>query len=196
MKTGSLISKTIRGACLLIWLAVLVVGVGSYIREPDAFTPQSIADFMQRFGGLIWLVYLAVSALRGFTLLPSTPLVLAGTLLFPEQPVAVFVVAMAGIIVSSTMIYFFSDKFGFHDYFESHKPQLTHRIKAKLEHPLGVVVVALWAFFPLVPTDLVCYVAGTTEMSYTKFIIGVVAGETILCVFYIFLGGSIVQYFR
>jgi len=191
-----MVSKAIRVICLLVWLAVLLVGVGSYIRDPSTFTPENIAAFMGRFGSYIWAAYLIMSALRGFTLLPSTPLVIAGTLIFPENSLTLFIVAMAGIILSSTMIYFFSDKLGFHEYFESHKPDLVHKLKAKLDHPLGMAFVAVWAFFPLVPTDLVCYVAGTTEMSYPRFIVAIFVGEAILCSFYIFLGGSIVQYFR
>jgi len=89
-------------------------------------------------------------------LLPSTPLVIAGTLLFPGQPVAVFAVSILGIMLSSSMIYFFSEFLGFNDFFEGHKPELTHRVRARLEHPLGFIFVAVWAFFPLVPTDLVC----------------------------------------
>jgi uncharacterized membrane protein YdjX (TVP38/TMEM64 family) len=65
-----------------------------------------------------------------------------------------------------------------------------------LEHPLGFFFVALWAFFPLVPTDLVCYVAGTTKMNYLKFILAVCAGELILCSFYIFFGGAVLDYVR
>lgn len=94
------------------------------------------------------------------------------------------------------MIYFFAEYLGLHEYFEGHKPELTHKIKAKLEHPTGFLFVALWAFFPLVPTDLVCYLAGTTMMNYWKFIAAVLVGETILCTFYVYFGGAIVNLIR
>ena len=93
------------------------------------------------------------------------------------------------------MIYYFSEFLGFDEYFEDHKPELTHKIKAKLEHPLGFVFVAAWAFFPLVPTDLVCYLAGTTRMDFREFIAAVGMGELILCVCYIFLGGTLLGHF-
>lgn len=196
MSLGHQISRALRTGCLVVWVTVLVAGIASYIAYPSAFTPENIAEFMHRFGGWIWFVYILMSTFRGFTLLPSTPLVIAGTLLFPERPLVVLLVCLIGIGASSTMIYLFSDRLGFHEYFEKHKPQLTHNIRAKLEHPLGMMFVALWAFFPLVPTDLVCYVAGTTEMNYWKFISAIIAGEAILCSVYIFFGGSLVQYFR
>jgi len=190
------VSAAVRYICLAVWLGAVIAGVGSYLLYPHLFTAENIADFLRRFGGEIWLIYLAMSALRGFSLLPSTPLVIAGTLLFPDQPFAVLAVSIVGILLSSTMIYYFSEYLGFSEYFESHKPDLTYKIKAKLEHPLGFLFVALWAFFPLVPTDLVCYLAGTTKMKYWKFIAAVMVGELILCSIYIFFGGALLNFVR
>ena len=185
-----------RYISLAVWLGVLLTGVISYLLYPQSFTPTNIADFLLRFQGEIWIVYLAMSAFRGISLLPSTPLVIAGTMLFPGQPLAVLGVSMAGIALSSSMLYFFSEYFGFHEFFEQHKPELTHRIKARLEHPLGFGFISLWAFFPLVPTDLVCYLAGTAKMNYWKFIAAVCAGEFVLCSFYVFLGGAVWDHVR
>ncbi len=196
---NSRISKTspiLRKIFLALWLAIVLAGVGSYLYAPHAFTPEHIAAFMLRFHGLIWLVYFLFSTFRGFTLLPSTPLVLAGTILFPEQPFAVLAVSMIGILLSSTMIYYFSEFLGFDEYFQNHKPELSQKIKQKLEHPLGFLFVAGWAFFPLVPTDLVCYLAGTTRMNFLKFIAAVFVGEITLCIGYIFFGGSLLKYVR
>ncbi len=189
-------SFIVRNALLGIWITAILVCIGSYLLLPDLFTADAISTFLLRFQGWIWFVYLLMSVARGFSLLPSTPLVLAGTLLFPEQPFGVLAVSMTGILLSSTMIYYFSDYLGFSDYFENHRPDLTHKIKAKLEHPLGFLFVVGWAFFPLVPTDLVCYIAGTTKMKYWKFIAAVLVGEMILCVFYIFFGGSLIKNVR
>ena len=187
------ITRVLRHLCLAAWLLAIAAGAGSYLIYPQEFTAENIAAFLLRFRGEIWLVYLVMSALRGITLLPSTPMVIAGTLLFPTQPFEVLMACLAGIFLSSSMIYFFSEFLGFHEYFEDHKPELTHRLKARLERPSGFVFVALWAFFPLVPTDLVCYLAGTTAMNYWKFIAAVLAGETILCTFYVYFGGAMVR---
>lgn len=184
-----------RKVILAAWIVIVVGCVTVYLWNPHAFTAASVADFLSRFHGEIWLVYFLMSVVRGFTLLPSTPLVIAGTILFPYQPLLVLIVSMSGILLSSSMIYFFSEFLGFSEYFEDHKPALTHKIKARLEHPLGFLFVALWAFFPLVPTDAVCYVAGTTRMNFLKFIAAVFVGELILCSVYIFFGGSLLGLF-
>ncbi len=190
------IGKIARILTIAAWGLIVIVCLTLYLIYPNKFTPQELAVALREFQGSIWLGYLAMSAIRGLTLLPSTPLVIAGTLIFPDQLVAVFAVSMVGIVLSSSMVYFFSDHLGLADYFDKRKPELVHKMKAKLEHPQGFVFVALWAFFPFVPTDLVCYLAGTIRINFAKFIAAIFVGESVLCSFYIFFGGAVLSYLR
>jgi uncharacterized membrane protein YdjX (TVP38/TMEM64 family) len=196
MANAARIGPVLKRLGQILWIGTITAGMISYIAAPQLFTAENIAAFLLRFQGVIWLIYISFSIIRGLTLLPSTPLVIAGTMLFPAQPFAVLAISMTGIFLSSSMIYFFSEYLGFSDFFESHKPELTHKIKARLERPTGFAFVALWAFFPLVPTDLVCYLAGMTKMNFPKFIAAVLFGELILCSFYIFFGGALMDYVR
>ena len=36
----------------------------------------------------------------------------------------------------------------------------------------------VWAACPFVPTDLICYVAGTLRMNFTRFMLGLALGKT------------------
>lgn len=180
-------------AAIAIWVLIILAGVGSYLVWPAFFTPRNIAETMNKFQGEALLIYLGISIVRGLTLLPSTPLVIAGTLLFPEQAWLVLVVSIVGILISSAMIYWFSDLLGFSEFFETRKPEHVKKIRARLEHPTGIFFVMLWAFFPLVPTDAVCYVAGSTRMHFGKFLGAIFVGELILCSIYIFGGGWLVS---
>lgn len=190
------IGKVTRLIMIGLWALIIVSAIIAYLLYPESFTASNIAAFIERFQGAIWIVYFAMSALRGITLLPSTPLVIAGTLLFPSQPWAVLAISLAGIFISSSMIYYGSEFLGFDEYFEAKRPDLVHRIRQKLEHPLGLLFVAAWAFFPLVPTDAVCYVAGTSRMHFLRFILAVMVGEMILCCIYIFSGGALLNYLK
>ena len=191
-----LVVKIARVTLVAAWAVLIGVSLYFYFSDRTVFSAANIAEFIRTFQSEIWLVYFVMSALRGFTLLPSTPFVLAGALTFPDQSLAVLLTSLAGIALSSTMIYFFSELLGFTEYFERRDPARIHAIKARLEHPLGFLFVAAWAFFPLVPTDLVCYLAGTARMNYWKFILAVLFGETILCSVYVFGGGSILSFLR
>jgi uncharacterized membrane protein YdjX (TVP38/TMEM64 family) len=189
-----IVSKYLRALFLIIWLGVILAGVLFYISDPAAFTAENIAGFLQRSQGEIWLIYFLMSALRGFTLLPSTPLIIAGTLLFPQQSFFVLFVSIFGILISSTILYFFSELIGFAEYFETNKPSIVQKIKERLERPTGFLFVAAWSFFPLVPTDAICYVAGTARMKFSMFLTAIFLGEVILCSCYIFLGGSLIKF--
>jgi uncharacterized membrane protein YdjX (TVP38/TMEM64 family) len=173
----------------------IVSAIAFYFYDPSRFSAASIAEFARSFNTAIWLVYLLLSAIRGFTLLPSTPLVLAGNILYPDSPWVVLTISMSGILISSSLIYFFSETLGFAEYFERRNPAALVRIRRRLEHPSGLAFVALWAFFPLVPTDAVCYVAGTTKMSFPRFIAAVFLGELVLCSIYIFTGRALFRIF-
>lgn len=185
MPSVSLITKRV---CLVIWLTIPIVCLSTYLYDPQSFTAQHIAEFLRRFENEILILYICISIVRGFTLLPSTPLVIAGTIIYPNNPFLVLIISMAGILLTSTMIYFFSELLGFSEFFERRRPDQIHKIRRQLEKPLGLVFVFLWAFFPFVPTDAVCYVAGTTRMMFWKFIVAILFGELILCSFYIFSG--------
>ena len=185
----------VRKVAIGIWVAAIVCGIAAYFLWPDSFSPSSLAAFFQKHQDAALLVYLLVSIARGFTLLPSTPLVLAGTIIYPDSPFTILAISIFGIVVSSSLIYWFSDLLGFDKYFSSKKPDRLGMIRQRLEHPLGLGFVAAWAFFPLVPTDAVCYVAGTIRMHFGKFIAAVFAGELILCSLYVFGGGRLVGLF-
>ena len=175
---------------------LIVSGLVLYVSRPDLFTPGSIAGFLTKFQREALVVFLALSVVRGLTLLPSTPLVIAGTFAFPTEPWLVLVISIFGIVVSSSMIYWFSDFLGISEFFETRKANTVAKIRSRLEHPTGLAFVFLWAFFPLVPTDAVCYVAGSTRMNFPKFIAAITAGELVLCSFYIFSGTYVIDLFR
>ena len=57
-------------------------------------------------------------------------------------------------------------------------------------------IVILWSFFPIAPTDVVCYVCGTLKVDLKKCLTGVTIGEGTICAIYIFLGGQALAWFR
>ncbi len=183
-----------RKLAIGFWICIILTGVMTYIARPAIFTPQNIAGLLVEFQNETLAVYLLLSILRGFTLLPSTPLVLAGTLMFPTQLWLVLAVSIFGILVSSSVIFWFSDLLGISKFFETRKPERVAKIRTRLERPTGLAFVFLWAFFPFVPTDAVCYVAGTTKMNFPKFIAAIFAGEMILCSLYVFAGSYVMTF--
>ncbi|MBY0327720.1 MAG: VTT domain-containing protein [Gemmataceae bacterium] len=123
--------------------------------------------------------------------MPSTPFVIAGVLLFPENKIIVLIISLGGILFSATLIYFLSEFLGFDSYFEKIAPEKMVSITTNINSPWGFLFVVLWSFFPLAPTDLVCYLAGTVRMNFLRFILAVAVGELIICLFYSYSIGSL-----
>lgn len=131
------------------------------------------------------LVYLIFGCLRGFTLIPSTTLVLAALPFF--SPGWLFALTLIGILISSASIYLFSEWLKLDELIarkHAYRLNQLQRVLAKYELP----VIIGWSFFPLAPTDLICYVCGALRVDFRKFLLGVGIGEGLICALYIFVG--------
>ena len=100
---------------------------------------------------------------------------------------------VAGIVFSATIIYFFSHFMGFDTLFEKKFSKQIIQIREKINQPKGMLFVILWSFFPLVPTDVMCYVAGTVKMNFGKFILAVFIGELPIVAAYVLAGRGIFE---
>jgi uncharacterized membrane protein YdjX (TVP38/TMEM64 family) len=130
-------------------------------------------------------VYLLLGCLRGFTLIPATSLVLVGLVFFPPAPL--LVLTLAGITVSSASIYYFSEALHLEELLQQKHGRQLGRLRALLNR-YGLPVIAVWAFFPLAPTDLICYLAGVLRIRIWICLLGVLIGEGAICAIYIYLG--------
>jgi uncharacterized membrane protein YdjX (TVP38/TMEM64 family) len=72
--------------------------------------------------------------------------------------------------------------------FESRYPEETRKVKGALKRK-ELPIIAGWSFFPVVPTDLIIYVASTLKIPLWKCLLGVLIGEGTLNAFYIFSAG-------
>jgi uncharacterized membrane protein YdjX (TVP38/TMEM64 family) len=136
------------------------------------------------------ILYLLIGSLRGLTFVPSAGLMLLALPFFP--PMHLFGLTLLGILISSTSIYYFSRSLHLAEYFEDKHRAKIDRIRALLQkNPTAIVV--LWSFFPLAPTDLICYLCGVMRIRFDRFIVGVLIGEGMICAIYVFVGDSLLR---
>lgn len=169
--------KLFRRIFLAVW-ALGIVLLGYYLHlHGELLDPKNFLEWFQSFGVLTLLVYFLVFFLRGIALLPSMPFVFVGMLLFPGSQHLVFLISMIWIILSSAIIYEFSDIMGFDEAFAKHKH--SKKVEKAIEK-YGFLVIVFWSFMPVVPTDLISYVAGITRYHFWKFILALAIGEAII----------------
>lgn len=173
---------------LVIWSIAIVIGLSYYSTHAERFTPEHIAADMRHWEHLALLVYLLASISRALVLIPSTPFVLAGSILFPQSPWLVLTTSMLAIAVSASMIYYGSEHLGIDAYFKRKHPAGIDKLEKMLRSRGGFWAIAAWACFPVAPTDLACYVAGVLRLPFWRFLGAICLGETVVCAFYVFSG--------
>lgn len=171
---------------LSIWIALIITAIVLYLLFPQEFTANGIKEFIAQFSTTAIVIYFVVSLIRGLFLIPSTPFVLAGALLFPEKLWMVFIISILGILGSGIFIYHAAQflKFG-----EVNTRKINRINEQVRKH--GFWIVLGWSFFPIVPTDLICYVAGRAQINFWKYISALFIGEALLIALYL----SCYQYF-
>lgn len=138
-------------------------------------------------------IYLLLSSLRGFTLMPAAPLLLLGIVFFPPFPL--FLLTFAGILISSAIIYWFSGSLRLEEIFAARYARMMERIKLLLRERELPVIIA-WCLFPVTPTDLLVYVCGALRVDFKKTLLGVAIGAGANCAVVIFLGDWLLRIFR
>jgi uncharacterized membrane protein YdjX (TVP38/TMEM64 family) len=173
-----------------IWITALVSVLYLYF-----FKNELLKNGINHVMGapLAWryVIYLALGCIRGLTLVPVTYLIILGLVFLPAGPA--YILTVAGVMVASASIYYFSDYLGLANFFERTYPKQISKLKksmAKNELP----IVITWSFLPITPTDLICYVCGSLRVDVRKFLLGVFIGEGISCAIYIFAGKGILLF--
>lgn len=138
-------------------------------------------------GGALYMLF---GCLRAFTLIPVTSLVLLGIVFFPPLPL--FVLTLAGILVSSASVYYFAEALHVDEVLRRKHAHQIDRVQRLLQR-YGFPIIVGWAFFPLLPTDLICYLSGVVRVRITTVLAGVAIGEGAVCGIYIFLGDSLLR---
>ena len=171
-----------------LWLA-LTVGLGVvYLVNPALIDPAALVRVLRQADPFVLVGYVLVSVLRPVTLVPSTVLIVVGTLLFPGRYWLVFVVSLAGVVASSTLVYFFFEFLGLAELLERRHAGRLRWLEGQVR-ARGFLIVVSWSAFPFVPTDIICYVAGTLRMHVGTFMLGVTLGEIPIVAFYV-AGGT------
>ena len=185
---------TFAKALTYFWIALVVGVLAAWVARPDLFTPESVEATFRAWGPWAFAGFVVVSLARGAFLVPSTPVVLAGGALFPDAAVAVLLVSMVGILVTAAVLYRFPGFAGYDERLAARYPEKLARLQTHLTKPQAPAFVALWAFFPVVPTDLICYAAGLVRMPFRRLMLGIVAGELPLVAAYVFVGKGIAEW--
>jgi uncharacterized membrane protein YdjX (TVP38/TMEM64 family) len=183
------VTKPVRYAFLVVWLSVVAGALYLYFFN-RAFVQAELSDAMSVGGIIAAAIYLLLGSVRAFTLVPATLMIVVGLPFFRPWPL--FMMTLVGILITSALFYWFSEALQFHETFERKHPQQVEKMRRALQkHQLPIII--FWSFFPLLPTDLICYVCGALRINAAKTMAGVLIGEGAICAVYIFFGDFLLR---
>jgi uncharacterized membrane protein YdjX (TVP38/TMEM64 family) len=166
-----------------VWLLLVAVALTLFFTNQDRIDVEMIRSVVHDNRYLIIPFYLLLLSFLGLTFIPSTPFAILGVLLF--DPVFAYLLNLVGIITSSTIVFHFAGFLGLPEVFETKYPDKTQKVRKALSRK-ELPIIALWSFTPVVPTDLIIYVASSLKIPLWKCLLGVLIGEGALNAFYIF----------
>lgn len=170
----------------IAWVILVAVALCLYFTHRETLDIEVVRSLVDRNRAIVIPVYLLFLSLLGLTFIPSTPFAIGGVLLF--SPEMAYLLNLVGILTSSTIVYSFARFLGLGTAFETRYPRKVEKVKEALDRKELPIIVA-WSFFPVVPTDLIIYVASTLNVPLWKCLLGVLLGEGTLNAFYIFSVG-------
>ena len=179
-----------------VWLSLVAVAIGLLLLFPDWLTRDSISAYLGSLGSGALLVYLLMCITRSLLMIPVTPFILAGAITFPDFLMLVFAISMVGILAGAFLIYSFPAFGGYDRLLEERYPTKIARLKGTMRGKRYFWIIAGWSFFPLVPTDLICYVAGMVRLPFRKVVGPLTVGETPLVAIYVYFGSEFGDWLR
>ncbi len=175
----------------LIWFGLVAIATLVLFLNPELLERESLAAFLERFGAEAFVIYLLICLTRSLLLIPSTPFIFAGAIAFPDWPLAVLAASMAGVLSGSLLIYSFPGIGGYDERLKARYPKQITYIRERMQGAGAWWVAMGWAAFPLVPTDLICYVAGLAKMPPLKMATAVQIGSFPFMAIYVFTGAEL-----
>ncbi|WP_251859452.1 VTT domain-containing protein [Clostridium sp. Marseille-Q2269] len=151
-----------------------------------SFTTESMKKYLISNRKATMLAFLILWIVRLSILLPGVTLIILGGTLFGTTNG--FLLSMAGMILSETLIYIVARVF----------PNLNIKslIKSKYAYMEPLIIkhnykfLALGIVCPIAPTDIICFLSSSIGLSYIKYILTIIIFNIPMTVIYSYIGIS------
>lgn len=182
MKREQIIKSLFKIITILATILIIVFII--YGMKLGIFRDKNILiNYIKKFGlfGPIFFIFIQIVQVV-FPVIPGGASCLAGVLAF--GPIAGFIYNYLGLAIGSSIAYYLSKKYGL---------KLVRKLfnKETVDKYLGYIRVQkfdnifFWGILlPGLPDDLLCYVAGLSEMSFKKFLAIIMIGKPLALIMY------------
>ncbi|MDB1124219.1 hypothetical protein [Vibrio algarum] len=169
---------------LLIWLGIVVTAILGMNWLNNTYSIDEMQEGIETYQWYFLTVYALIISLRGLLFIPTMPIILM--MASAIEPWLLFLVTLTMSCVSSYLVCLAID------YLDMQKRinALPGKAIKRAQHwinTMGIPAIAGWAFFPLVFTELIVYLARLAGLARKQIILAVAVGEGLLISVLIFV---------
>ena len=182
---------------LLLIVGVLFIGIYTtlyYTGLLEHFSSKEAAQaWFESFGAWAWVIFFLIELAQVLIIpVPAQITTVAGVCML--RPWKAFLISEVAIISGSLIAFALGKIFGDKIAYKIAKKETVEKYKNILTRK-GILLLPIMFLFPLFPDDLLCFLAGSTAMSWSYFIFVTLITRTIViaCTCF-FLSGSIVPF--
>ncbi|WP_336805559.1 TVP38/TMEM64 family protein [Bacillus subtilis] len=165
---------------LALWFLAIYIAKEFHLLSLDM---DDLQEFISENTKYAMLLFIALWIIRLLFFIPGVTLMFFGGVCF--DPVVSFILSMAGIFLSETLVYVFSRMFSSGNMMkdlERKYPELK-----KLLETYNYKFLALGMICPIAPTDVVCFLSAAVGIKYTTYILTVIVTNIPLLIFSSFI---------
>lgn len=167
-----------------LWILLLLAIIITIIIRPDLTDPDKLSHLLQRNQDTTLLLYSALIMIRTLTLFPLTPFIFAGAIIWSGQPFIPILLCWISGQIASIVHYHFPHWLGMDAWAKRKYPTRYQQVHQKVKEK-GFWYVLLISMIPIMPQELIYYVAGVTRMSFWPFQIAIAISHAIIISIYI-----------
>lgn len=150
---------------------------------------DNINQFLNNCGSCKELVFVSLAVLRIAAFIPSAVFMILGGMMF--NPFEGAALTFISVVLSETIVYVISKIFAcshIQNYLIKRNPKLYSLLLRN-----NTKILAIGILCPMAPSDAVCFLAGSTGLSYGKFILTIVISNMPMMILYSFLGSNVMS---
>jgi uncharacterized membrane protein YdjX (TVP38/TMEM64 family) len=171
---------------IAIWVALIYI-----LFRLDLLTGNidNLNQFFDDSGSYKPLIFIALSSLRIVALIPSAVFMILGGIIF--NPFEGILLTTVSVIISESMVYLASKVLvcsHIQNYLINKYPKLYELLLRNNTKILSIGILC-----PIAPSDVACFLASSTGLSYRKFMKTVVVSNLPMTILYSFLGNNVLS---
>ncbi|OCA82756.1 TVP38/TMEM64 family protein [Pseudobacillus wudalianchiensis] len=167
-----------------IWILLIYVLKQNHLLSPDL---DRLKELISENSNYAMLLFVALWGVRLLIFIPGITLMVLGGICF--EPLLGFLLSMAGIILSETLVYIFSKTFigmKLNKFLKNKSPKLRALLKT-----YNYKFLALGIVCPIASTDAICFLSASLGLKYTTYMLTIIVANIPMTLLYGFIGPSL-----